>query len=73
MDTDANQFGAYAIVLEKSIATSLKTVYEALLSRYESENKQIRFICWENNEVIYMQRHGDNNNPFRVYINLKFH
>lgn len=51
---DVNNFGAFAIVLQKSIANSLKTMYEALVKRYESENKQIRYICLKNNEVIYM-------------------
>lgn len=51
---DVNNFGAFAIVLQKPIANTLKTVYEALVQRYESENKQIRYICLKNNEVIYM-------------------
>lgn len=51
---DVNNFGAFAIVLQKQIANSLKTVYEAVVQRYESENKQIRYICLKNNEVIYM-------------------
>lgn len=55
MMTDATEFGAFAIVLDKSIASSLKTVYATLLNRYEGESKQIRFICVENSEVIYMQ------------------
>lgn len=51
---DVNNFGAFAIVLQKPIASSLKTVYEALVQRYERENKQMRYICLENNEVICM-------------------
>lgn len=62
---DANNFGAFAIVLQKPVAASLKTMYEALLLRYEKENKQIRYICLKNNEVIYM--HGlSKNKPILI-------
>lgn len=54
VNVDENNFGAFAIVLENSIAPSLKTVYDGILCRYERENKQIRYICLGNNEVIYM-------------------
>lgn len=53
---DVNNFGAFAIVLQKPIANSLKKAYEAIVKRYESENKQTRYICLKNNEVIYMHR-----------------
>lgn len=52
---DVNNFAAFAIVLQKPIADALGTAYEALVKRYESENKNIRYVCLKNNEVIYMQ------------------
>lgn len=50
---NVRNFGAYAIVLEKQIAKSLKKVYETMLKRIEAQTKNVKFISLKYDEVTF--------------------
>lgn len=50
METVRN-FGAYAIVIEKQMAKTLKKEYETLTKRLRAQIKNVKFVCLKNDEV----------------------